>query len=109
MVLFHNEHEVVPGLIDQSEANETKTQLGKSKLLVIYKLLVFLLLQLYYSISLYSSYSHSFDIIFSANFQDFDQCHVYDSCFPLCEIPEWFSHQSDEPPVTFPFASKCVQ
>ncbi|XP_065634586.1 uncharacterized protein LOC136069716 [Quercus suber] len=29
---------------------------------------------------------------------DFDQCRVYNSCFPLCEIPEWFSHQSDEPP-----------
>ena len=102
MVLFHNEHEVVPRLIDQSEANETKTQLGKNNLLVIHKSLVFLLLQLCYSISLSSSYSHSLNIIFSANFQDFDQCHVYDSCFPLCEIPKRISHQSDEPPVTIP-------
>ena len=42
MALFHNEHEVVPRLIDQSEANETKTQFGKSNPLVIHKLLVFL-------------------------------------------------------------------
>ena len=102
MALFHNEHEVVPRLIDQSESNETKTQLGKNNLLVIHKSLVFLLLQLCYSISLSSSYSHSLNIIFSANFQDFDQCHVYDSCFPLCEIPKRISHQSDEPPVTIP-------
>ena len=32
--------------------------------------------------------------------QDFDQCQVYNSCFPLCEIPEWFNHQSDEPLLT---------
>ncbi|KAL4600210.1 hypothetical protein ACB092_11G181800 [Castanea dentata] len=66
MALFSNEHEVVPKVIDQSETNETKTQLGKSDLL------------------------------------DFDQCRVYKSCFPLCEIPEWFSHQSNEAPVTIP-------
>ena len=60
------------------------------------------MLQIYYSISLSSSYSHSLDIIFSTNFLDSDQCRVYDSCFPLCEIPELFSHQSDEPPVTIP-------
>ena len=44
MALFSNEHEVVPKVIDQSETNETKTQLGKSDLLVIHKLLVFALL-----------------------------------------------------------------
>ncbi|XP_030962619.1 uncharacterized protein LOC115983903 isoform X3 [Quercus lobata] len=33
---------------------------------------------------------------------DFDQCRVYNSCFPLCEIPEWFSHRRDEPTVTIP-------
>ena len=40
--------------------------------------------------------------IFSPNLQDFDQCYVYNYCFPLCEIPEWFSHQSDDPRVTIP-------
>ena len=91
MVLFSNEHELVPRPIDQLETNETKTQLGKSGLLVIHKLFVFALLQMYHSISFSFSYSHSLDTIFSANLQDFDQCHVYNSCFPLCEIPEWFS------------------
>ena len=85
MVLFSNEHELVPRLIDQLETNETKTQLGKSDLLVIHKLFVFALLQMYYSISFSFSYSHSLDTILSANLQDFDQCRVYNSCFPLCE------------------------
>ena len=102
MALFSNEHEVVPKVIDQSETNETKTQLGKSDLLVIPKLLVFALLHTYYSISLFFSYSHTLDTIFSDNSQDFDQCRVYKSCFPLREIPEWFSHQSNEAPVTIP-------
>ena len=58
MVLFSNEHELVPRPIDQLETNETKTQLGKSGLLVIHKLFVFALLQMYYSISFSFSYSH---------------------------------------------------
>lgn len=55
-------------LIDQSEINETKIQLGISDLLGL----------------------------------DFDQCQVYNSCFPLCEIPEWFNHRRDEPQLTIP-------
>lgn len=52
------------------------------------------------TISLSLSYFHSLSTIFSPNLQDFDQCYVYNYCIPLCEIPEWFSHQSDVPRVT---------
>ena len=45
------------------------------------------------TISLSLSYFHSLSIIFSPNLQDFDQCYVYNYCFPLCEILEWFSHR----------------
>uniref|UniRef100_A0A7N2LDJ0 C-JID domain-containing protein n=1 Tax=Quercus lobata TaxID=97700 RepID=A0A7N2LDJ0_QUELO len=44
---------------------------------------------------------HCNDLILEQR-EDFDQCRVYNSCFPLREILEWFSHQSDEPPVTIP-------
>ena len=48
---------LVPRFIDQSKTNETKTKLGKSNLLVIHKLIVFALLQTYYSITLFLSLS----------------------------------------------------
>ena len=51
------EVQLVPGFIDQSKTNETKTKLGKSDLLVIHKLIVFALLQSYYSITLFLSLS----------------------------------------------------
>ena len=49
--------QLVPRFIDQSKTNETKTKLGKSDLLVIHKLIVFALLQTYYSITLFHSLS----------------------------------------------------
>ena len=51
------EVQLVPKFIDQSKTNETKTKLGKSDLLVIHKLIVFALLQTYYSITLFLSLS----------------------------------------------------
>ena len=51
------EIQLVPRFIDQSKTNETKTKLGKSDLLVIHKLIVFALLQTYYSITLFLSLS----------------------------------------------------
>ena len=48
------EVQLVPRFIDQSKTNETKTKLGKSGLLVIHKLIVFALLQTYYSVTLFS-------------------------------------------------------
>ncbi|KAE8100364.1 hypothetical protein FH972_018271 [Carpinus fangiana] len=34
--------------------------------------------------------------------EEFDQCLVYNSCFPPNEIMEWFWHRSGEPQVTIP-------
>jgi hypothetical protein len=34
--------------------------------------------------------------------EEFDQCLVYNSCFPSNEIMEWFWHRSGEPKVTIP-------
>ncbi|KAG7946358.1 hypothetical protein I3843_14G036800 [Carya illinoinensis] len=40
---------------------------------------------------------------------DFDRCSVYNSCFPPCEILEWFNHHSNEPSVTFKLPSNLYE
>lgn len=40
---------------------------------------------------------------------DFDRCSVYNSCFPPCEILEWFNHHSNEPSVTFKLPSNFYE
>ena len=95
-------YQLFPRLIDQSETNESKTQLRKSVLLVIHKLLIFALIQTQQNHLPFFLLFSSLSTIFSPNLQDYDQCYVYNYCFPLCEILEWFSHQSDDLRVTIP-------